>query len=243
MSLGLALQNLFKSPGPGIVPGYPQMGLRDTSGDPGAPQPQAPSMQPQMSRGQLIAGILADALAGAAGRPAAFGQMLGQQREQQREEVQWQRRRAEGIQDYGEKQRLDLQYAKPAEQPAIVKLAAIVNDPTQPQWARDAAKANMDAQNNPVISLPGGGLGLRSTVTGMLGGGAPPPATLPPDFDFGGSSGTAPIGNMGIPSGAVSPGGSTPTTLSRADAAPFIKSLGPDGFQRWMAKHNIRLGN
>lgn len=58
-----------------------------------------------------------------------------------------------------------------------------------------------------------------------------------------GGSGAAPASNMGIPANAVSPGGSTPTVLSRADAAPFMKSLGPQGFERWMAQHGIRLGN
>jgi hypothetical protein len=46
----------------------------------------------QMGKGQLIAGILADALAGAMGRPGQFAQGLSQQKQQQDEEVQWQRR-------------------------------------------------------------------------------------------------------------------------------------------------------
>jgi hypothetical protein len=52
-----------------------------------------------MSHGQIIAGILADALAGAAGQPAGFGQMLSQQRQQQQEEAQWSRRHQTELQD------------------------------------------------------------------------------------------------------------------------------------------------
>lgn len=122
--------------------------------------------------------------------------------------------------------------------------------PGSPAYQAAAAKL-LERKGDPFIttSLPGGGFygGPQSDLMRILGGGgqpsvAPagtPPATLPPDFDFGAS----PTGNMGIPPNAVSPGGSTPTVLSRVDAAPFIKSLGPEGFQRWMTSRNIRLGN
>lgn len=52
----------------------------------GAPEPS------KMSRGQIIAGIIGDALAGAAGRGPAFGQYVAQQRQQADEEAQWGRR-------------------------------------------------------------------------------------------------------------------------------------------------------
>lgn len=157
------------------------------------------------------------------------------------------------------------QFKQPTEPPEIIKLATVANDTSQPLWARDAAKGRIAALNDPVITLPGGGLATRSMALGMMGGdqvssGPPDGAidylrsnpSLAPDFDakYGAGSaakylsGGAPqTSDLGIPPNAVSPSGSTPTVLSRADAAPFIKSLGPEGFQRWMAAHNIRLGN
>lgn len=66
----------------------------------GLPAPQLPPQAPQeaptapkMGRGQLIAGILADALAGAAGQPGPFAARMARQQQQQAEEAQWHRRR------------------------------------------------------------------------------------------------------------------------------------------------------
>lgn len=44
---------------------------------------------PKVSRGQLIAGILADALSGAAGRPGQFAAMQNQRRQEAEQEAQW----------------------------------------------------------------------------------------------------------------------------------------------------------
>lgn len=55
----------------------------------GQPAPAAP----KMSRGQIIAGIIGDALAGAAGRAPTFGPMVARQKEEQQQaaqqEAQW----------------------------------------------------------------------------------------------------------------------------------------------------------
>lgn len=72
---------------------------------------------------------------------------------------------------------------KPASQPEIVQLATIANDPAQPDYARNAARDRIAAMNDPVVTMPGGGMALRSTVTGMLngqGGGSsgPPPSAV-----------------------------------------------------------------
>lgn len=56
--------------------------------------------QPGLSRGQIIAGILADMIAGATGKPGQFAEMLGQQRQQQQQDVQWSRRRQGQQQDW-----------------------------------------------------------------------------------------------------------------------------------------------
>lgn len=62
----------------------------------GAGAPPAPPINPpiappapKMSKGQLIMGILADALAGAAGKQGAFAQQIGKQREREQEVAQW----------------------------------------------------------------------------------------------------------------------------------------------------------
>jgi len=58
--------------------------------------------------------------------------------------------------------------ARPASQPEIVQLAAIANDPAQPEYARKAASDRITALNDPVVTMPGGGMATRSTVVGML---------------------------------------------------------------------------
>ena len=54
---------------------------------------QSAPAAPKMSRGQIIAGIIGDALAGAAGRSPTFGPMVARQKEEQQqaaqEEAQW----------------------------------------------------------------------------------------------------------------------------------------------------------
>lgn len=72
---------------------------------------------------------------------------------------------------------------KPASMPEIVQLATIANDTSQPDYARNAARERMAALNDPVVTMPGGGMALRSTVTGMLGAsgapsGGPPPSAI-----------------------------------------------------------------
>jgi hypothetical protein len=81
--------------------------LMDTAG---APQPK------KMSKGQIIAGIIGDALAGAAGRGPAFGQMLAQQRqyenEQAQQQAQWGLQRRARLEDWQAQQ--DYERAHPA---------------------------------------------------------------------------------------------------------------------------------
>jgi hypothetical protein len=56
-------------------------------------QPVDPYMAtPKLSRGQLIAGILADALAGAAGQQGPFAARMGRQQQEEREDARWGRR-------------------------------------------------------------------------------------------------------------------------------------------------------
>lgn len=85
---------------------------------PFVPHMQAPQPQ-KLSRGQMIAGVLADALAGAAGRPGMFAAMQGQQRQREQEIAQWGLQRRAGLEDYAAKQRIDAQYAKPDVSPIL----------------------------------------------------------------------------------------------------------------------------
>lgn len=79
-------------------------------------------------------------------------------------------------------------FAKPAEPPEIVQLAAIANDPTQPDHIRAAARDRVTALNDPLVNmpLPGGRtfVGPRSEVVPTLGGGGQasgvPQTTAPP---------------------------------------------------------------
>jgi len=76
--------------------------------------PQAQPAPQGMGRGQLIAGILSDMLAGAQGKQGQFGQMMAQRGAQEQEEVKWQRNRQAEMADYGEKLRMAQQYQKAA---------------------------------------------------------------------------------------------------------------------------------
>lgn len=83
--LGVGLQQSIL---PGDQPDYAQM-----PGGMGMSAPKKQGLFAPGSKGQMIAGIIADALAGATGRAPVFGQMMQQQRQQQAEEAQWTRRR------------------------------------------------------------------------------------------------------------------------------------------------------
>lgn len=72
------------------------------------------------------------------------------------------------------------------EQPEIVQLSNIANDPTQPAYARKAARDRITTLNDPLAIIPDLGgqgtyVGPRSGIAGALGGGGTPD-TLPPDF-------------------------------------------------------------
>lgn len=186
--------------------------------------------------GRTLAGTLGDTLATWAGGQATFAPMM--QRRQAIEQEQ--RVHDRDLQDQLALFRSKQDYERANPKPINNDTA---NDYEYIKAHLGQAKAdeylNNVAAGQPIVVRNPDGT-ITPVSRGQFSGGAAggPPATLPPDFDFG-----EPKGNMGIPSGAVSPGGSTPTVISRADAAPFIKSLGPEGFQRWMAKHNVRLGN
>ena len=75
--------------------------------------PQAAPARQGPSKGQMILGILGDALAGARGGAPVFGQMMAQRRQGEQDEVKWQRNRQAEMADYGEKLRMQQQYKEP----------------------------------------------------------------------------------------------------------------------------------
>lgn len=75
------------------------------------------------------------------------------------------------------------------EQPEIVQLATLANDPNQPEHVRKAAQGRMQILNDPMAIIPGLPIGTyvgpQSGVAAALGGGGQStdaPDTLPPDF-------------------------------------------------------------
>lgn len=93
---------------------------------------------------------------------------------------------------------------KEPEAPQIVRLQQIYDDPATPPSIRATVKAAIEAQTNPVISLPGGGLDLRSNVAGRMGGGGPAPGTIEGGYRFKG-------GNASDPNSWEPVGGPTPS--------------------------------
>ncbi len=75
--------------------------------------PPAPASAPQkqgMGKGQLIMGIIADALAGAAGREGPFAAMMAKRREQEQEQAQWGLKRQGELEDYERQKQIDQRY-------------------------------------------------------------------------------------------------------------------------------------
>jgi hypothetical protein len=89
------------------------LALTDAVGGPLVETPAPAPATPGMSKGQMILGILADALSGAQGRPGAFAAQMNQQRQQQQEQAQWGLQRRAGLEDYEAKQKIEQRYAKP----------------------------------------------------------------------------------------------------------------------------------
>lgn len=132
--------------------------------------PPAPPPSNKMSRGQIIAGIIGDALAGAAGRGPSFGPMVAQQRQHQQdqasEQAQWQLRRQAEREDRAP-------YRWEANDGSLMEMGpdgaprVVYKDPTP--------KANLDP--DVFITLPNGQVyaGPRSGLaSAMTGGGQMP---------------------------------------------------------------------
>jgi hypothetical protein len=135
----------------------------------GAPVPH------QMSKGQIIAGIIGDALAGAAGRQPVFGQMVAQQHQRDDEMAQWGLQRRARLEDWQTQQ--DYQRAHPDPSPMERDVQAwAAMTPEQRVQYQDMQKAK---EGDPIvtITLPNGQMysGPRSGLAqAMMGGGQMP---------------------------------------------------------------------
>jgi hypothetical protein len=140
--------------------------LMDTAG---APQPK------KMSKGQIIAGIIGDALAGAAGRGPAFGQMLAQQRqyenEQAQQQAQWGIQRRARLEDWQAQQ--DYQREHPDPSPMERDLGVWQHMTPEQRTAYQQMKAAGAPDPDVVTTLPNGQLyaGPRSGLAQALMGG------------------------------------------------------------------------
>lgn len=183
-----------------------------------AMQPAAQSMvQPSMPTGGQVAsnqpmtytapkrtfldnlGLLADAFRGTHDN----GQMLMAREEQARQE--WlatqaaQMKRAQDFADW--QKRFDYEAAhRPQTLPDVIQLAQIANDPSQPDYVREAARNRITAMNDPTVTVPLGNSvysGPRSGLGAAIGGVAMPSGV--PD---------KPVGKLTPIQGGASPSGS-----------------------------------
>lgn len=130
---------------------------------------------PKMSRGQIIAGIIGDALAGAAGGSPVFGQLMNQRHQQEQEQAQWGLRRRAELQDWQTKQ--DYSSAHPGPSPMERDVGAWQHmDPAQRAAYQDMQKAR---EGDPIvtITLPNGQMysGPRSGIAAAMTGGGQVP--------------------------------------------------------------------
>lgn len=96
-----------------------------------------PAAQPSAGKPNW-AGILADALAGAMGKPGAYAGMMQQQRAAEQEEAQWTRRQQSELGQYEQKKRVDQRFDTPKRVEQQDNAGNVwVKDPTTGQWAID----------------------------------------------------------------------------------------------------------
>ncbi len=173
LRLGQTLQDMVlgeQPRGPVFTPPY--------STPPIAPTPTPVAAPTQRSRGQMIAGILSDAVKGFLGQPGTFGATLAVERQRQQDmeaaEAQWSRRRQAENQDWIARQQYER--ANPAT-PAILRDVQAWQGMTPDQKAAyEAMKRAQEGDPVVNVTLPNGQFysGPRSGLTGVLSGGQAP---------------------------------------------------------------------
>ena len=176
--LGQNLQGLVEGDQPWMNPRPDVFTPKQDGMDPMDPMAAKPR-----SKGQMIAGIISDALAGFNGQQGQFGQMIARERQQQqadqREEVQWTRRRQQQNDDWT--QREDYKRANP--DPTAMER----NLSTYQGWGPEQRAAYGDMQQaergDPFVTttLPNGQFyaGPQSGLIGALTGHGAAPAAKP----------------------------------------------------------------
>lgn len=138
------------------------------------PPPQAAPKG--MSKGQLIMGIIADALAGAAGRQGPFAAHMAKMNEQEAENAKWGLRRRGELEDYETKQKIEQRYKTPDISPMERDVAAWERM-IEPQRQAYQQMQGMRAGDPDVfVTLPNGQVyaGPKSGLAQALTGGAVP---------------------------------------------------------------------
>jgi hypothetical protein len=127
--------------------------------------------QPHYSKGQIIAGILADALAGAAGQPGPIAARWNHEREQQQEQAQWGLQRRARLEDWQAQQ--DYQREHPDPSPMERDLGVWQHMTPEQRTAYQQMKAAGAPDPDVVTTLPNGQLyaGPRSGLAQALMGG------------------------------------------------------------------------
>jgi hypothetical protein len=172
-------------------------GHMDGSLEAGLPSPDEMKKKPGFMDpggvGQYLAAVLGDALSRQMGyEPYAVARLQAQQQAQQQAAAQAaaeQRKRAEALADYGARKEIDAGYA--SQNPTSLQ--------QNYQWLKqtnpEAADAYLERMTNNYEYRQGPD-GQFYRVDLAQSGAAPPPDTLPPDFDFGGGGGSDATGNF-----------------------------------------------
>lgn len=135
----------------------------------GAPEPK------QISRGQMIAGILADMLAGAQGQEGQFSAMLQRRQQQADDDVRWGRRLEQS-------ERIKAQYDKPDIAPMLRDAQAWQSMTPEQRQAYGQMKQAGAGDPDVTVTLPNGQFyaGPRSGLAqALMGGGSAPVKTAP----------------------------------------------------------------
>ena len=121
------------------------------------------------------------------------------------------------------------------EQPEVVQLAQIANNPGSPDWMKKAAQDRITAMNDPMTIIPGlpGGtyVGRQSGMASALGAPADDaPDTLPPDFF---DDETAP---------RVSAAPQAATVMEPWQYQGFVQSMGKEAADAFLSRNGITVG-